>query len=63
MVGEQGPEPFVPDQDGVILPHSSGNGSGGVTVIIQGGIFLDHGPSLDILTNKIAQRLAAVGGL
>lgn len=63
MVGEQGPEPFVPDQDGVILPHGSGNGSGGVTVIIQGGIFLDHGPTLDILTNKIAQRLAAVGGL
>ncbi len=65
-VGERGPETLVMGgAGGMVIPGAgtSGGHGHGVTVIIQGGIFMDHGPSIDLLTNKIAQRLAANSGL
>jgi hypothetical protein len=46
----------------------SGPGSGitrvtTVNVIIQGGIFMDHGPTIDLLVNKITQRVRLATGV
>lgn len=63
LVGEHGPELFTSAVSGSIIPTEQlfgGGGGSGVTEIhvhVDQGAFID-GPSLDILTNKIAQRLA-----
>ncbi len=51
LVGERGPELFTPGASGSITP----NGGGGTTInlTIQGGMFMDHGPTLDAITNAI----------
>jgi hypothetical protein len=60
MVGEQGPEPFIPDQNGTIFPHGAG-GRGDVHIHIDRGAYID-GPSIDILANAVALRLGYTTG-
>jgi hypothetical protein len=56
MVGEQGPEPFIPATDGTIMPHGSAIGSATeIHIHIDQGAYID-GPSIDRLANLILQR-------
>lgn len=40
----------------VIPAGGNGAGGGGLTLIIQGGIFMDHGPTLDALSNALLRH-------
>jgi hypothetical protein len=53
-VGEQGPETLVMgNQGGSIIPNGAGSGSGGVHLHIHGGMFMDHGPTIDAISNAL----------
>ena len=54
MVGERGPEMFVPSGNGRIIPNS-GLGGGGVTVNINGGNFI--GDSMENLANALSENI------
>lgn len=41
IVGEKGPEWFVPNQSGTVLPNGSGMMGGGVTVAVYGNVYAD----------------------
>jgi hypothetical protein len=61
IVGEQGPEWFVPGSSGAVMPNgtlpgSRSGGGAGQTVINVYGTVID-GPALDRFTNEIARRL------
>lgn len=64
LVGERGPEPFFPTQDGMILPHGlldSMAGTGGTSVQI---VFADGSFRISGGDGALGQRLmAAMGGL
>lgn len=68
LVGERGPELFTAAASGTIIPnHALGGGVGGTRVTeihvhIDQGAYID-GPAIDMLTNKIAHRLAYATGL
>ena len=67
LVGEHGPELFTSASSGNIIPTEALMGGGGskVTEIhlhIDRGAFID-GPSIDILMNAVAQRLAIATGI
>ncbi len=56
MVGEKGPEPFVPDTSGTIIPHGAVNGgAGGPTLILNQTISLS---GVDYGSEDAAKRLA-----
>jgi hypothetical protein len=59
LVGENGPELDIPNHSGTIIP----NGALGGTVIninLDRGVFID-GPSVEVLTRNIVQRLRLKG--
>lgn len=56
MVGENGPEVFVPNTAGAIIPNGALAGGGGITVNINGGIFLDE-YGADMIGTKMVERL------
>ena len=66
LVGEHGPELFTSAVSGSIVPNEAlfGGGGGNVTEIhvhIDQGAYIT-GPAIDMLTNRIAQRLAFAQG-
>lgn len=42
LVGEEGPEMFTPSSSGAIIPHGRMTGGGGITVNINGGMYLSE---------------------
>lgn len=65
MVGEDGPEPFIPQSSGVIIPNhrlsASGGGAQKVTVVVQANDYFDArvaGISQQVAT-PIAQQVSA----
>lgn len=58
LVGEQGPELFVPGGSGSIVPRSGMRGSGGVTININAPVY-----GVDHLTETIRQGLVRSGQL
>ena len=55
LVGEKGPELFMPQTSGMIIPNM-GMGGGGITVNINGGMFLDE-YGADAVGTKMVERL------
>lgn len=65
LVGEQGPEMFVPDTSGSIVPGNmtSGGGGGSTNVSVHiGSLMVSDNAMVDQLANKIAQRVQQKGG-
>ena len=56
LVGENGPELFMPGTAGFVAPNGGFGGGSGVVVNINGGLFLDE-YSADIIGTKIVERL------
>jgi len=56
-VGEHGPETLVMgSQGGNVVPNGAGRGGGNLTLIIQGGMFMDHGPTIDAISNALLRH-------
>lgn len=56
MVGERGPERFVPDSDGRIIPSGSSSG-GGVTIILSNNSFMGKEGVAQEIGNEIMNQL------
>lgn len=65
MVGEAGPELFVPRVSGSIVPNSQLKGGGNVTVNIYGNINNEQGQTVNEIAKTLARQLelARVGGI
>ena len=59
LVGEQGPEVFVPSMSGSIIPNGAGVGGGGVMVDMRGSVFLDRTAAVQI-GDMIIRRLREI---
>ncbi len=57
MVGEKGPELFVPSSSGNIIPNNRLNGGGGLSITITGNTFMSNEDAAETIGDMIIGRL------